>query len=238
MGRHLWRTDRICAIVLARLSSSRLPGKALMHIEGKEVLTYIVERLQQVLSSEQICIATSDDPSDDAIAAFALKSGIGCFRGSLSNVAGRFLEAARMMGSEFAIRINGDNIFVDTDLLRSMIAMTMEGKYDFVTNVKGRSYPKGMSIEIVKTAYFESVFKEIEKETSYREHVTLYLYDHPGTASHYYVVNEALPDAAGIQLALDTEADLARTRMLISRFTKPHWTYNLPEILQMVRTHE
>lgn len=228
-------SSRIGIVILSRYNSSRLPGKALMRIHGKPVLSYIVERITQAVPAQQIVIATSDEPSDDPIAAYAREACVACFRGSLENVADRFYHAAKERGWEFAIRINGDNIFVDTDVLRTMLGLAETDNYDFVSNVKGRTFPKGMSIEIVRVAYFESLLREINENAGYREHVTLYLYEKE-LGRHKYVVNETLPEAAGIQMALDTEEDFERSKNIISHFTKPHWNYNMQDILNILKT--
>jgi spore coat polysaccharide biosynthesis protein SpsF len=245
MGRHTCKenqrtnlammSSRTGIVILSRYTSSRLPGKALMKIQDKPVLSYIIERLMQVVSKEQIVIATSTEASDDAIAAYAQEIGVTSFRGPLENVAERFYLAAKSCGWEFAARINGDNIFVDTPVLAEMLATAATGKYDFISNVKGRTFPKGMSIEIVRLRYFESLLKDINGNAGYREHVTLYLYEHE-SGSHYYYTNEAMPEAAGIQMALDTPEDLERTRAIIKEFTAPHWQYNMREIMTILKT--
>ena len=221
-------------VILSRYSSSRLPGKALRIMLGKTVLTYIVERLLQVVPLENIVLATSEEASDDPIEAFAKAAGVKCYRGSLENVAQRFHDAAAAQGWEYATRINGDNIFADTDVLRDMIALAETGQYDFVSNVKGRTFPKGMSVEIVRLKHYADLLPTIYASPQYREHVTLYLYEHDAGQTYYYYMNDALPEASGIQLALDTQEDWDRTLHIMQQFTAPHWTYNMKDILTII----
>lgn len=224
-------TFNIGAVILARHSSRRLPGKALMEIEGKKVLEYIIERLLVVFDRSQLVLATSEESSDDPIAHFAKEQKIQCFRGSLENVADRFYQAAKQQNWTHAIRINGDNIFTDTQVLKEMIAIAETGEYDFVSNVKGRSFPKGMSIEIVDLNYYAQQLPKINDDPNYSEHVTLYLYEHDEGQKHYYFMNTQLPEAAGIQLALDTPEDLERSKRLIAQFEQPHYLINLADLL-------
>lgn len=223
-------TFKIGAVILARYSSRRLEGKALMEIEGKKVLEYIIERLLVVLDHSQLILATSEDASDDPIANFAAKQGIQYFRGSLENVSDRFYQAAKQQSWDYAIRINGDNIFTDTQVLKEMIVIAAEKQYDFVSNVKGRSFPKGMSIEIVRLDYYAQKLPMIKNNPDYREHVTLYLYEHDKGQRHYYFMNTKLPEAAGIQLALDTPEDFERSKRLIAQFKQEHYLINLAEL--------
>ncbi len=201
-----------------------------MEIDGKPVLLYIIERLQKVLPLDRIVIATSAETSDDPIAAFCEREHIACHRGSLEHVAERFLEAGEAKGWDYTTRINGDNIFVDTDVLRDMIAIAETGQYAFISNVKDRTFPKGMSIEIVRTSVFRSLMPTLSASREYQEHVTLYLYDHEDQVQHYYFRNTTLPEAAGIQFALDTSEDFDRTSRIIAAFRQPHTEYNLARI--------
>lgn len=223
-------------VILSRFNSSRLPGKALKQIEGKPVLKYILERLGTAVPLENIVVATSDEMSDDPIAEFCQKEQVACFRGSLKNVSERFLTAAQSKGWDYAVRINGDNIFLDTDVLDKMLKLAAQKEAGLVSNVKGRTFPKGMSVEIVKTSHYAKQMQEINKDERYREHVTLYLYEHESSDLHYiHFKNDALPEAAGIQLALDTEEDFQRSKDLIKRFERSHIHYNLKEILQLIK---
>lgn len=225
-------------IVLSRFSSSRLPGKALLEIEGKPVLAYIIEKLEHVVSKNQIIIATSNEESDDPIADFASKAGVQCYRGSLENVAERFYEAAERLDCSYACRINGDNIFLDPEVLREMLRVAQSSKYDFLSNVKGRTFPKGMSVEVVKLDYFRQNLEVINLDEHYREHVMLYLYEKSETDRHFYLKSESLPEAAGLQLALDTPEDLKRSRWILKNLQLPHYQAGMKEILKLTSDYE
>lgn len=222
-------------IILCRYSSSRLPGKILKEINGKKVIDYIVERLKKVVPLENIIIATSDETSDKPIENYAHNQGIKIFRGSLENVAERFFNAAQNEDYEYITRINGDNVFLDTKVLKEMITIAEENNYDFISNVKNRTYPKGMSIEIVKKEHYLKLLPEINKSVYHREHVTSYLYENGESQNYYYHFNTTLPEVAGIQMALDTQEDFERTEKIISQFTKKHTEYNLAEIYSIYK---
>lgn len=225
--------NKIGVVILSRFSSSRLPGKALMQINDKCILQYIIERILPVIAKENIIIATSVEPSDDPIANFAIKTGVDCYRGSLEFVAQRFYEAANSKKWDYAIRINGDNIFLDTNVLAEMVNISNEYDYDFISNVKNRTFPKGMSIEIVKLKYFKSILKDISLEEKYKEHVTLYLYENEDNVKHYYFNNTIEPLAGNLQFALDTQEDFERTKKIIGRFVRPHVYYNLKQLFDI-----
>lgn len=196
-----------------------------MEIAGKAVLQHILDRLSALLPLEQVILATSDLPSDDVLEAFAKKQGIACHRGSLEKVGERFYAAARSLNCDYAVRMNGDNIFLDPSLLRIMMEKAISGSYQFLSNVKGRSFPKGMSIEIVDLVYYKSFLAKIREDAYCNEHVMVCLYQDPKPVEHYYLQNSILPAAAGIQLALDTAEDFERSCWMLSKM--PAGKYDL-----------
>ncbi len=225
-------------IILSRYSSTRLPGKALRKIKGKSILSYIIERVEQVIQRENIVLATSTAASDDAIAAFAEAEEVKCYRGSLENVAQRFYEAAESLGCEYACRINGDNVFLDSAILWEMIMLAETRKYRFLSNVKNRTFPKGMSVEIAEMNYYRECLPTIMAEEFYKEHVMVYLYERDGREAHFYLQNLALPEAAGIQLALDTPDDFRRTEWILNNIPEPHYKAGMAEILKLYKQYE
>ncbi|RAL20195.1 hypothetical protein DL240_18430 [Lujinxingia litoralis] len=221
------------AVILSRFSSRRLPGKALMPLGGRPLLAFVIERVRTVLPTERIVVATSVEASDDPIAAFCQAHQVTCYRGDLHDVAARFVGAARTAGFDFACRINGDNAFVDAPTLRDMLQLADSNDYDFVTNVHGRTFPVGMSIEIVRTEFMLRLLRHLDAP-EHREHVTLALYQRPHLGRRRYVYNTGLPRAAGLHLAIDEFADLARARALVARMTGPHTDYDLARLLQLL----
>lgn len=225
--------NKFGVVILARYSSSRLPGKALLDINGIPVLQYILERVTEVVPIENVIIATSDERSDDAIENFAFNYGVDCYRGSLNNVSRRFFEAGKTKNLDYAIRINGDNIFLDIPLLQRITDIATNFNFDFISNVHKRTFPKGMSVEAVKLQFYEKHLREIEADDRYVEHVTLYLYERLSDNNFYFIYNHELPEAGGVQFALDTQKDLIRTEKIISKFSKRHTYYNLKEIFKI-----
>lgn len=221
-------------IILCRFESERLPGKALLELGGRTVLGHIVDRLRRGVPRYPLVVATSSEPGDEPIARWCRRSGVPCFRGALDDVAGRFLACAECEGWDYAVRINGDNVFADADTLLAMAAIAETGQYDFVTNVPNRTFPYGMSVEIVRVSFFRRVLETIDDEAD-REHVTKYLYDHPDLGTRYVYVNTAYPAASGLQLALDTPEDFARCERMIASMRGNPAACGLAEIAALAR---
>ena len=229
-------TPSIGIVLLCRMSSRRLPGKILRQIGGRSVLGHILDRLRVGVPDLPIIVATSDDPSDDAIVNAAQREGAAVFRGSLTNVADRFLSAAHHAEWDHAIRVNGDNLWVDTETLRGVAALARSDAFDMVTNVPGRAFPKGMSIECVRTTFYAAVLPLMPEDD--REHVTSWLYANPGHGHRYTYPNTLCPDASGLDLALDTEADFERMSDLLDRAGSNPAALGLREVVALASRPE
>lgn len=223
-------------VILSRFSSSRLPGKALKELAGNSVLGHIIHRLCEVVSQHQIVIATSDEASDDVIEKFAQEVGVSCYRGSLEKVGERFYTAAHSLNVDYAIRINGDNLFLDPGILEEVIGVCRSGSYDFISNVLGRTYPKGMSMEAVRLTYYQDQLSEISSDPYCNEHVMVCLYDESEPPNHLYLKNTALPEAAGLQLALDTPEDWERSVWMMEHIPTGH--YDLKTTFEYAKKYE
>lgn len=204
-------------VLLCRYNSTRLPGKILIEINGKAILQHIIDRIAEVISSSRIVVACSSKLHDDKIHEYCEKNKINCFRGSLENVAERFYKASLANGWSYAVRINGDNLFLDKDLLKEMMLYCEEKELDFYSNVKDRTYPKGQSIEIVRTSFFGKHSEDIFKSPFHSEHVMTYFYHLKNHEKIEFRKNIEVPEAAGMQLAIDDAKDLKKAKYIFSR---------------------
>lgn len=225
-------------VILARLSSRRLPGKALKDLGGKPSLAYVLERCLRVVSREQLILATSDEAEDAALADFGESQGIAVYRGSLENVASRFYQAAESQNWDYACRINGDNIFLDPAVLALMLQKAASAEYLFLSNVHQRSFPKGMSVEIVSLKYYAQCLPQIAASAYYREHVMPLLYEVTPAAQRYDHYNKRFPAAAGQQWALDSPEDWQRAQWILEQMKEAHWHYGLKELLTLHQAYE
>jgi spore coat polysaccharide biosynthesis protein SpsF len=195
-------------IIACRMSSQRLPGKSLAPVAGRPLLWYVHSRLEPL--GLPVVVATSDDGSDDAIAAYCRDAELPCHRGSLADVAGRLLSAARAHGLESFARINGDSPFVDRELLRTAFAALEAENLDFVTNLVPRTYPYGVAVEVIRTAAYEGILAESDPGAD-REHATQAVYRRLATMRHRRLVRTA-GDLSARSLTIDTAADLEAFR--------------------------
>lgn len=183
-------TQRVVASIEARMGSSRLPGKVLMDLRGRSALGRLVDRLRQCDRLDDIVLATTSAPADDALEEFARNEGLACYRGSEDDVLLRVVESHRMMGTEIIVEVTGDCPLLDPDVIDEGVALFFNEKCDVVCNVAKPSWPMGIDLQVFRLADLEQVERDI-KDQPVREHVSLYFYEHP---ERYQIVSLNAPD--------------------------------------------
>ena len=168
----------IAAILQARVSSSRLPGKVLKPILGKPMLLLQVERVNRARRIERLVVATSTDRSDDAVETLCRSNGIACSRGSLADVLDRYYQAAKPLGAEHIVRLTGDCPLADPAVIDAVIAFHIEGGYDYTSNTLEPTWPDGLDVEVVRFSCLEAAWKEATLP-SQREHVLPFIHQQP-----------------------------------------------------------
>jgi glutamate-1-semialdehyde 2,1-aminomutase len=166
------------AILQARFSSSRLPGKVLKPIMGMPMLALQVERVLKSKMIDQLIVATSTDPEDDAIELLCLQINIPCFRGSLNDVLDRFYQAARPWQLTQIVRLTGDCPLIDPEVIDSVIDFHLAGNYDYTSNTLRPTFPDGLDVEVFRFSILEKAWEEATLP-SQREHVTPFIYNQP-----------------------------------------------------------
>lgn len=205
---------RVIGVVLARLDSSRLPGKSLRLCAGLPLVGHAVARARQVAGLAELVLATTDRAIDDPLADYAAAERLALFRGSTADVAGRALACARERGADYLLRINGDSPFLDPALVGEGLTACAE-QPDLVTNLLGRTFPYGISLELVRTASLARAHAAMA-DAAEREHVTKYFYDHAAEFRVRSLVSP-VPELAAARLVVDTPEDLARFERLAER---------------------
>jgi len=202
------------AIIQARMSSRRFPGKMLVDVGGDSLLGKVIKRVLSCESVTRVVVATSNETSDDALCEAAHRMGIEYFRGSLSDVAGRLINCGLTYNAEVFIRVNGDSPLICPSLLDEgcrLFARCAE-TVDIVTNVMPRTFPRGQSVEVIRTDALERGYKDFFKNEHF-EHVTPYFYAHP---EHFRIENFSSGHSMGdIQLSVDTLADLQAVEVIL-----------------------
>jgi spore coat polysaccharide biosynthesis protein SpsF len=210
---------KVVGVIQARMSSSRLPGKALLSLVGKPTLAWLVDAVKHADGLDGVVLATSADSSDDALADFARRMNIPCLRGPLQNVARRLLLAGEGHDADAIVRLSGDSPLMDPSLIEHAVRLFRNECVDVVSNVRPRSFPKGESVEVISLAALRRVVDQMSEEES--EHVTLRFYSHVDASSiRSFQADRPRPE---VQLSIDEHADFLRCAAIIEMLQIPPW---------------
>lgn len=169
----------ILAILQARMSSTRLPGKVLKPILGQPMILRQIERIRQGGRIDRLVIATSTDSSDDVLAEVSEEQGVECARGSLNDVLNRFYQVASRLEPAHVVRLTADCPLLDPDVVDDLITFHLAGEFDYSSNALGElTLPNGLDAEVMRFKCLERAWREA-RLPSEREHVTPYFYNHP-----------------------------------------------------------
>ncbi len=228
---------KTCAIIEARMTSTRLPGKIVLPVMGRPMLDLLIERLKRVHSLDGIIVATTSNPTDDVVEQLTQRIGIGCFRGSEDDVLGRVLGAAKKYQVDVIVEITGDCPLIDPEIVEKLIGIFHSGNHDYVSNVLKPTYPVGMDIQIFSTAVLQKV-ADLTDDPVDHEHVSLYIYEHPERFS-LYNLESGLPEEYGnLRLTLDTPEDFELIRAVYESLYPKKPAFLLHDILALLQKHD
>lgn len=213
---------RRVAILQARMTSTRLPGKILAELAGAPMLAQQLRRLARSRRLDAIVVATTTNGSDDPVVQLAAAEGVGAFRGDEANVLQRFLGAARAFDADLIVRVTGDCPLIDPEVVDRVIARATDDAdpCDYASNTITRSYPRGLDVEAVHRDALERVARLARSELA-REHVTYFIHRERPELFETRQVTRAT-DASDLRWTVDTDADLALIRAMFAELGADH----------------
>jgi len=223
----------ILAILQARFSSTRLPGKVLKPILGEPMLIRQVERLRHARRVDQLLVATSTDPSDDALVAVCEQYDIPCFRGNLNDVLDRFYQAAMPYKPDHVVRLTGDCPLTDPTIIDAVIALHLSGNFDYSSSAIDLSFPDGLDAEIMRFACLEEVWREAELPSE-REHVTLFIYRRP--ARYRIGSYKGYRDLSHCRWTVDEPEDFEFVTRIYERLYSENTVFGMGDILALLES--
>jgi spore coat polysaccharide biosynthesis protein SpsF (cytidylyltransferase family) len=200
---------KVVAIIQARMGSTRLPGKVMADVAGKAMLHRVVERVERATKLDGVVVATSGNPADDPIKDLCQTLGTNCFRGSADDVLDRYYRAALQHEINRIVRITADCPLVDPEVIDWVIGAFNPGEHDYVSNIAPPTFPDGLDVEVFSFAALERAWCNATLH-SQREHVTLYIRNHPEMFRLANVANEC--DLSHLRWVVDEVTDLKFVR--------------------------
>lgn len=169
-------------IIQARMGSERLPGKVMKDIMGKPMITYTLDRVKKSKYIDEVILATSEKETEQPMVDYLKANQYIVFRGEENHVLKRYYDAASYYKADTVIRITGDCPLIDATIIDQVITYFNMNTYDYVRLNVPETFIRGFDVEIFSMKALERVYQianQIEGDSPYKEHVTLYMYQHP-----------------------------------------------------------
>lgn len=214
------------------MGSTRLPNKVLLDIAGQPMLRRCITRLKLANTINHFVIATTDQPDDDAIEDLCSEEGWDCFRGSEHDVLDRYYQAALFYEADVVIRVTSDCPLIDPLMTDRMVDIFLENQpLDYVTNrLPPLSFPRGQEVDVIAFNALK-VSWEQDKNPTWREHVTPFIYNHPNKFNIRQVSDKQ--DNSRFIWTVDTAEDLEFVRKIYAYFD--HEIFSSDDVFQVLR---
>ncbi len=223
-------------IVQARMGSTRLPGKTMKHVIGRPLLSFAIERLQRTTQCDEILVATTRNPKDQKIIDFCRNEHIYFYVGDEDDVLDRYYQAAKTSGAEAIVRVTGDCPLTDPKVVDHIVSIFHENypKYDYVSNVIDRTYPRGLDVEVFSMRCLEEM-KRYATSPDEREHVTTYVLHHPDRFNTHSVTQA--DDHSFHRWTVDTEDDLQLVTQIIEELYPTKSNFSTNDVLALLEAN-
>lgn len=198
---------RTLALIQARMSSSRFPGKVLTSFRGRPIVKHIVETARSAEGIDDVIVLTSDESTDLPLVKYLAAEQIPYFVGPLNDVFDRFRRCVQAHPCGYFVRLCADSPLLRREVIES-VSQLADPHIDLVSTRLGLPNPKGQNAELVRTESFLAI-DDRSLDESDREHVTPYYYRHPEQFRLLAARTVEFPESLD-GYAIDTPEDLVR----------------------------
>ena len=153
---------------------------------------------------------------------FFVKKNIKVFRGSLNNVASRYYQIVKKKRCRYFLRINADSPLSSEKIIDQLCKKALNRKFDIVTNVFPRTFPKGQSVEILRSSLLKKYIGKFDKYDL--EHVTSFFYKNFKRFKIKNIKNKL--DQSMYNLSIDTKKDFNNINSTLSQYKIDKFDFN------------
>jgi spore coat polysaccharide biosynthesis protein SpsF len=222
------------AIIQARCSSTRMPGKVLAPLAGEPMILRLVERVRRSAELDEVVVATSRDTSDDPLADVLEQRGVLVRRGPLDDVLARYLQVVDEFAPDTVVRLTGDNPLVDPAVIDDVVRAHAASGADYASNSLVRSYPYGLDVESVRAEALRRV-AGLATDPAEREHVTMGIYRRPELFTLEPVVQAE--DHAELRWTVDYPEDFAFVERVYAELFPIDPGFGQADVLALLARH-
>lgn len=182
---------KICAVIPARYSSQRFPGKVIHELFGKPVVVWVWERVKNIKDISSVYVATEDERVLNVCKVY----GIEAIMTSPNHSCGtdRVWEVVKDMEVDIVVNVQGDEPLIKEDVIKMPIDLIKKSNFDITTAaspIKSDEHESIRDVNIVKVAlenkravYFSRLpipfhhqLSDVRDIIPYYRHIGVYVY--------------------------------------------------------------
>lgn len=221
----------ILAVLQARTSSSRFPGKVLKPLHGKPMILRQLERIERSTTIDRFLVATSDETSDDELARICADAGMEVFRGSLNNVLDRYYQAALLHQPQHVVRLTGDCPLIDPEIIDAIVTYHLDGAFDYTSNTIEPTFPDGLDVEVCTFKALEEAWLKAALPSE-KEHVMPFIHKRPNRYKLGSYISET--DLSDLRWTVDERQDFELISILYDALYPNSPRFTTKEILRYI----
>ena len=227
--------NNVGMVVYAGVGPVEMPGRGLMEIESKPVLSYVLERALAVSGVSRVVFSTTTSGANDALAAVAESLGVAVHRLDGEDLGARLQACAKEFGFDAVALQTDDSPLFDIQATSQGVEMMHSGTADIVTTLFDRTFPLGMNVEIVTLEALGRIREAMGPE--YGNNPLQYAYDHPDGFS-IAMVPTGDKSMNTVTLTLESKEDLECAQWIVASMDADHVQVPARKILDLYFEYE
>ncbi len=224
------RRGKTVAIVQARTSSSRLPGKVLKPLEGQPMILWQLERIARATTIDEIVVATSDHADDDELAELLRTHNLEVIRGPLNDVLHRFVLAIDAYQPDVVVRLTADCPLISPTVIDQVVDAFHDSDADYLSNTMEPTYPDGLDVEVVAAGALRAIDNTTTDQDE-REHVTLGVYRRTDIFTIENFRDPSGADHSDLRWTVDNPDDFTFVEAVYHSLYEKHPTFDYSDVL-------
>ena len=206
------------AIIQARMTSKRFPGKSMAILRSKPVIEHVIRNIKAIQRLDKVILAVPDTPESEPLLELAKQLSIENFCGDENNVLDRYYQAAKFFKLDIIMRITGDCPFIHPVICDEILQFALTRKLDYCSNCfPNRTYPKGFDCEVFTMEALEAAKQMADPlQPGDFEHVTPWMQRTEGLRRANMIQNV---DASSMNFCVDLPEDIERLEKVVIKDT-------------------